>query len=93
MSTSSNAPTEPLVRYLESPIEHSLIFGRPDGDQVNMCVDHFGSNHSLTLAVFDMLDPEQPELKEQLIFSYQEARLLRDLLNRPEISVILEREV
>ncbi len=94
MSTTPSATNqEPAVRYIESPVEHTLIIDRPEREEmINIAVDHWGAHHTVTISVFDMLDPEQPELREQIIFPYADARLLRDLLNRPEIVSIIDQD-
>ena len=91
-NTETPANTEPIVRYYASPVEHTLVIDRSSEEQVNMAIDHFGAHHTLTIAVFDTLDKEQPELASQVILSYAEARLLKDLLNRPEVSAIIDPE-
>lgn len=71
-------------------IEHTLVFARPNGEVVNLAVQHYGTTHEVTLMVFS--DEHTDTIKEQITLSYHETRLLRDLLNRPEVQVILDRE-
>jgi hypothetical protein len=45
--------------------------------------------YELSLVIFDN-DPDEPNKREEINLTYAEARLLRDLLNRPEVGHILE---
>src|SRR5437773_10185317 len=80
------------IHYLASPIEHTLVFTRQSGEQVNLAVQHFGSVNQLNIVVFSG-DLDEPIIREESTLSFQEARLLKDLLNRPEVSEYLEQGV
>ncbi len=117
MATIATDPT-----YYNTNFEHSYVFTRENGDQVNFCVDHtepfgpfpvtvkiptgnaekpyeigtvhLGADapvHQLSLVVFDS-DPDEPNKREEITLSFAEARLLRELLNRPEVQHLLETE-
>ena len=75
--------------YLESPVEHTIVFNRP-GEEVNLAVQHFDGNYEVHLVTFNMECGEPTTIHEEINLSYQEARLLRDLLNRPEVTEYLE---
>ena len=79
------------VEYTVNKFEHTLVFNRRNGQEVNMSVSHFQDHYEVTLAVFNTEQGELTMIHEQVNLSYQECKLLRDLLNRREISAILDR--
>ena len=97
---------KPIV-YLNTCIENALVFERSNGEQLNMSVQHYGTHHEVVIALYaddGPLDPEgaihpalgdaEDDLEplELIRLSYQEARLLRDLLNREEVKAWLEQD-
>jgi hypothetical protein len=93
-----NARTESAlsaVEYMTNKFEHTLIFNRRKGtvlQQVNLSLSHYDEHHELTLVVFNMEGDEPIEVAEQISFPFDESRLLRDFLNRSEISAILSQQ-
>jgi hypothetical protein len=97
-------PTQPVITYLNTAIENALVFERSNHETVNMSIQHYGSHHEVDIAVYapdELLeDADGPihesdvidEPLEKIVLSYQEARLLRDLLNREEVQKYLEQE-
>jgi len=77
------------VKYHNTPVEHTIVFHRP-GEEVNLAVQHFDGNYEVHLITFNMECGEPTTIHEEITLSYQEARLLRDLLNRPEVTEYLE---
>jgi hypothetical protein len=80
------------IRYHNTPIEHTLVSTRHNGDELNMGVSHFNNHHEVTLTVFNMECGEPTTIHEEVTISYQEARMLRALLNRPEVALYLEQD-
>jgi hypothetical protein len=78
-------------RYLASEHENTIVFNRP-GEEVNLAVQHFPGHHELNLVVFNTEGGEPTTIHEEINLSYQGARLLRDLLNRPEVAQYLEQD-
>src|SRR6266568_1985551 len=75
--------------YKESPVEHTIVFNRP-GEEVNLSVQHFEDTHEVHLITFNMECGEPTTIHEEINLSYAEARMLKSLLNRPEVSEYLE---
>ncbi len=80
------------IRSMASPVEHSLLFNRRGCDeQVLLCIHHYDNIRQLHLVVFEG-NPSFPQIKQEIELSFEEAKLLRDFLNRPEIVTILARQ-
>lgn len=84
----SLAHTQPF-----GPFPLTVAIATPDENQpYEFGTVQFGCSeplYELSLVVFDH-DPDEPNKREEITLSYAEARLLRDLLNRPEVQHILE---
>jgi hypothetical protein len=77
------------IRSMATPVEHSLLFNRRGRDeQVLLCIHHYDDIQQLHLVVFEG-NPAFPKIKQEIELSFEEAKLLRDFLNRPEIVAIL----
>ena len=77
------------IRSMATPVEHSLLFNRRGRDeQVDLCIHHYDDVQQLHLVVFEG-NPAFPAIKQEIELSFEEARLLRDFLNRPEIVALL----
>jgi hypothetical protein len=77
------------IRSMSTPVEHSLMFNRRGrNEQVNLCIHHYDDIQQLHLVVFEG-NPAFPEIKQEIELSFEEAKLLRDFLKRPEIVAIL----
>jgi hypothetical protein len=77
------------LRSMATPVEHSLIFNRRErNEQVNLCIHHYDDIQQLHLVVFEG-NLTLPEIKQEIELSFEEAKLLRDFLKRPEIVAIL----
>jgi hypothetical protein len=85
-------PTESkiaAIRSMATPVEHSLLFNRRGrNEQVDLCIHHYDNIQQLHLVVFEG-NPAFPAIKQEIELSFEEAKLLRDFLNRPEIVAIL----
>ena len=78
------------IRSMATPVQHSLLFNRRGSDeQVLLCMYHYDDVQQLHLVVFEG-DPAFPNITQEIKLSYEEAKLLRDFLNRPEIVAILD---
>ncbi len=77
------------IRSMATPVEHSLLFNRGGCDeQVLLCIHHYNDIRQLHLVVFEG-NPAFPKIKQEIELSFEEAKLLRDFLNRSEIVAIL----
>jgi hypothetical protein len=77
------------IRSMATPVEHSLLFSRRGrGEQVLLCIHHYDDVQQLHLVVFEG-NPAFPKITQEIELSFEEARLLRDFLNRPEIIAIV----
>ena len=77
------------IRSMVTPVEHSLLFNRRGCDeQVLLCIHHYDDVQQLHLVVFEG-NPAFPKIKQEIELSFEEAQLLRDFLNRPEIVALL----
>ena len=77
------------IRSMATPVEHSLLFNRRGCDeQVLLCIHHYDDIRQLHLVVFEG-NPAFPQFKQEIELSFEEAGLLRDFLNRPEIVAIV----
>ena len=77
------------IRSMATPVQHSLLFNRRGSDeQVLLCMYHYDDVQQLHLVVFEG-DPAFPKITQEIKLSYEEAKLLRDFLNRPEIVAIV----
>ena len=77
------------IKSMATPVQHSLLFNRRGCDeQVLLCIYHYDDVQQLHLVVFEG-DPAFPKIKQEIKLSYEEAKLLRDFLNRPEIVEIV----
>lgn len=87
--------TDYINTFIDTPLETGLI-RKGENWRVEMMVPHLEplSPPALTLSLAVFRLKKNPNLNpSQLIeFSMEEARLLRDLLNRPEMVVYLEQE-
>jgi hypothetical protein len=80
------------IRSMATPVEHSLIFHRRGrNEQVNLCIHHYDDIQQLHLVVFEG-DPAFPKIKQEIELSFEEAKLLKSLLDRPEIVAILTQQ-
>jgi hypothetical protein len=78
------------VRSMATPVEHSLMFNRRgSNEQVLLCIHHYDNVRQLHLVVFEG-NPAFPTIKQEIELSFEEAKLLRDFLNRPEIVAIVD---
>ena len=79
------------VRSTATPVEHSLMFDRRgSNEKVILCIHHYDDVRQLHLVVFEG-NPAFPKIKQEIGLSFEEAKLLRDFLNRPEIVAIVAR--
>jgi hypothetical protein len=77
------------IKSMATPVQHSLLFNRRESDeQVLLCMYHYDDVQQLHLVVFEG-DQAFPNIKQEMKLSYEEAKLLRDFLNRPEIVAIV----
>jgi hypothetical protein len=77
------------IRSMATPVEHSLMFNRRGGNvQVLLCIHHYDDIRQLHLVVFEG-NPAFPQINQEIELSFEEAKLLRDFLNRPEIVAIV----
>ena len=77
------------IRSMATPVEHSLLFNRRGCDeQVLLCIHHYDDIQQLHLVVFEG-NPAFPQIKQEIELSFEEAKLLHDFLNRPEIVAIV----
>jgi hypothetical protein len=80
------------IKSMATPVEHSLMFNRRGcHEQVVLCIHHYDNIRQLHLVVLEG-DPAFPQIKQEIELSFEEAKLLRDFLNRPEIETILARQ-
>jgi hypothetical protein len=84
----------PAIKYQVSEVEHTLIYTRRNSQEVNFCASHIpGHEQEFTLTIFDTEDGEVLIDKyEQTRLSLEEAKFLRNFLNRSEISAILSQQ-
>lgn len=87
------------IRYRTSSFEHSLTYDRRDGKRVEIALSHHADISGegrraplLQLASRKIARNPTCALNEYIAFPMEEARLLRDFLNRPEIAAYLEEE-
>lgn len=73
-------------QFLSTDIEELTTYNRTDGRHVEMTVCAVDSETSMFSATVYAGQQEE----ESISLSLQEARLLRDLLNRPEVVELLE---
>ena len=78
--------------YKESPVEHTIIFNRPGSYEVDLSIQHFEDIREVHLVVFNTECGEPTTIHEEINLSYAEARMLKNLLNRPEVSEYLEQD-
>jgi hypothetical protein len=77
------------IRSMATPVQHSVLFNRRgSAEQVLLCIYHYDDIRQLHLVVFEG-DPAFPTITQEIKLSYEEAKLLRDFLNRPEIVAIV----
>jgi hypothetical protein len=80
------------IKYFDSSVENTLVFSRRGrNEEVNMGISHFNEHHELTVTMFEMEGDEPVEIAEQIHLTFDEAKLLRALLNRPDVLAILDR--
>lgn len=91
---------------LDSIYENAIIFHRENRARVTFSVQHYGACHEVTIAIYvpdepldetsdDIRPHERPiedEPKARVTLSYAEAKVLCNLLNRPQVAVQLEQE-
>lgn len=87
------------VRYRENSFEHCLTYQRADGLEGNIVLSHLprisgeGYHEPLfTLALIKRRKQAEPIIRQCCSVSLEEARLLRDFLNREEVKAWLEEE-
>lgn len=87
------------IRWRISSFEHSLSYDRKDGKRVEMALSHYADISGegrraplLQLASRKIVRNPNCTPNEYIGLSMEEARLLRDFLNRPEIVAYLEEE-
>ena len=77
------------IKSMATPVQHSLLFNRRGcNEQVILCIHHYDDVQQLHLVVFEG-NPAFPKINQEIELSFEEAKLLRDFLNRPEIVAIL----
>ena len=80
------------IRSMATPVQHAVLFNRRGCDeQVLLCIHHYDNIRQLHLVVFEG-NPSFPQIKQEIELSFEEAKLLRDFLNRPEIVAIVSRQ-
>jgi hypothetical protein len=92
---------------LNSVYENATVFSRENGDQVNFSLQHYGEHQELHIAIYEAdepldavsddihpcLEPCEPDGPKELVtLSYAEVKLLKALLNRPEVAALLDQE-
>lgn len=82
--------------YRKNSFEHVLCYQRRDTKHVEMVVTHLngGRPEPPTLGIASYRTVNNPNMipSEKITISMEEARLLRDFLNRPEVVEWLEEE-
>lgn len=87
------------IRYRQNSFEHSLSYDRHDGKRVEMALTHlpnisgdFTRAPMLHLVARKIRKNPHNGFNESISLSMEEARLLKDFLNRPEVTAWLEEE-
>lgn len=81
------------VEYRENDFEHCLHYTRTGGKQVEMVVTHLpGSEACFSIGVYKLIGNPNLNPSQLVEITMEEARLLRDLLCRPEVQKYLEEE-
>lgn len=75
--------------FVSTDIEDLVTYDRSDGKHVEMTVC-FIARHEAVLSMSVYADRTTDRTEEALVLSLSEGRLLRDLLNRPDVAVLLE---
>jgi hypothetical protein len=83
------------AHFRHSSFETAVTYERSNGHEVQMTLVHSlhlhpGDEPALVVAVMQIDDNPNCEFSEQVTLSIPELRLLRDLLNRHEITAYLE---
>lgn len=99
LSPSENSIIITSPTYRENSFEHSLCYDRQDGKRVEMTLTHLpnisGDDERapmLHLVTRKIRKNPQNSLNEFIGLSMEETRLLKDFLNRPEVTAWLEEE-
>lgn len=75
--------------FLSTELEELITYDRIDGKHVEMTVCFVAKDEAvLSMSVYAQRGTDISD--EALVLSLPEARLLRDLLNRPEVAALLE---
>ena len=75
--------------FLSTDVEDLITYDRSDGKHVEMTVC-FVARHEAVLSMSVYSDRTSDTVEQALVLSLSEGRLLRDLLNRPDVAVLLE---
>ena len=76
---------------VSTEIEEAVIYARTDGKQIDMALAFIDMQDPLLLLMQYVGKPSsENDAETGLVLSIDEARLLRDLLNRPTVVAILE---
>lgn len=75
--------------FLSTDVEDLLAYDRSDGKHVEMTVC-FVARHEAVLSMSIYADRHTSAPEEALVLSLPEGRMLRDLLNRPDVIALLE---
>jgi hypothetical protein len=80
----------PAIEYIVNPVEHTLAFTRANASKelVNLCV----GTEDVTLMVFNTEDGDPVSVREAIHLSFEECRILKALLSRPEITALLNEQ-
>lgn len=93
LSTLRHSVFKSLPHYRSTSFEDAITYDRIDGQSVEMVLSHlpnvsgdYPPTPTLTLASFRSSNNPKMKPHQHLELSMEEARLLRDLLNRPEVT-------
>lgn len=78
------------VTYFNNQHETSVGYNRSDEQHVEFVLSR--QAQMFTIATFPLIGNPNMEPETQIVLGPQEARLLRDLLNRPEVQLCLDAE-
>lgn len=81
------------IEYHDNVWENGLNYGRVGGKRVDMVVTHLpGSEAHFSIGVYKLIGNPNLNPSQLVEITMEEARLLRDLLCRPEVQKYLEEE-
>jgi hypothetical protein len=86
-------PIASQPRYRHSSFETAITYHRTDETFGQLTLVHEGhllGPAELVLAMYTMKGLQEGIAREEVTLSVAEARLLRDLLNRPEVAAVLD---